>query len=133
METGYAVATRNPSRARSSVCGASVGTAACSVQRAKPSSASVTTSAAASATRLAPVIPRSTTPSCTYSGTSLARTSSRSTGAFAQGTSSARSVASKLRPASAQSRRAGSAIRPFEGTASVSRPFEPARVKLLAI
>ena len=42
VDTGYAVATRRPARSRSSACGASSGTAACSVQRANPSSASVT-------------------------------------------------------------------------------------------
>ena len=75
-------------------------------------------------------MPRSTTPSWTYSGTSWARTSRRSTGAFAHGTSSARSVASKLSPASAQRRSAGAASRPLEGHATVSRPFEPARVNV---
>ena len=78
--------------------------------------------------RFAPVIPRSTTRSWTYSGMSLGRTSSRSTGALAQGTRSARSVVSKLRPASAQSFSAGSAIRPLAGTATESRPSCPARV-----
>ena len=127
VETGYAVATRSPSRSAISVCGASTGTAASSEQRAKPSSASVTTSASASTTRFAPVIPTSTTPSCAYSGMSLGRTSSRSTGAFAHGTTSERSVTSNESPASAQSRSAGSAIRPLAGTARVSRPFAPAR------
>ena len=59
---------------------------------------------------------------------SLGRTSRRSTGAFAHGTTSERSVTSNDSPASAQSRSAGSAMRPFAGTASVSRPFSPARV-----
>ena len=74
------------------------------------------------------MIPRWTTPSWTYSGMSLGRTSRRSTGAFAHGTRSERSVVSKASPASAQRRSAGSAIRPLAGTASVSRPFSPARV-----
>ena len=74
-------------------------------------------------------MPRSTTPSCAYSGMSLGRTSSRSTGAFAHGTTSERSVTSNESPASAQRRSAGSAMRPFAGTASVRRPFSPARVK----
>ena len=116
-----------------SCCGASAGTAAWSEQRAKPSSASVTTSASASTTRFAPVIPRSTTPSCAYSGMSLGRTSSRSTGALAHGTTSERSVTSNESPASAQSRRAGSAMRPFAGTARVSLPFSPARVNAAVI
>ena len=103
-------------------CGAATGTAASSVQRAKPRSASRTTSACASATRFAPVMPRWTTPSWTYSGMSCGRTSSRSTGAFWQGTCSARSPASKRRPAAARSSSAGGAIRPFEGTATSRRP-----------
>ena len=123
---------RRPSRSVSAVCGASSGTAACSVQRANPSSASVTTSASASTTRFAPVIPRSTTPSWTYSGTSCARTSRRSTGRV-RARDEQRPVGRLEAEAGVGAEpSAGSAIRPFEGTARVSRPFVPARTKPFA-
>ena len=50
---------------------------------------------------------------------------------MAHGTTSERSVVSNESPASAHSRSVGSAMRPLAGTASVSRPFSPARVNAL--
>ena len=138
VETGYAVATRSPSRSASASCGASSWHRR--LERAAREAElreRVDVAPSASATRFAPVIPRWTTPSWTYSGMSCARTSSRSTGAFAHGTSERalgrlEARARRRRTAS----RAGSAIRPFEGTASVSRPSIsplPRRVRSSAI
>src|ERR687896_2432207 len=61
-----------------------------------------------------------------------ARTSNRSTGVLEHGTMSAWSFDSKESPAAAHISSAGSARRPFDGTARLRRPFAPARAYPLA-
>ena len=111
---------------------AAAGTAASSVQRAKPSSASVTTSAPASTTRFAPVIPTWTTPSWTYSGMSCGTHEQQVDRRVLRRGRAARARPPRSEsPAAASSSSAGGAIRPFEGTATSSRPFaRPALIVL---